>query len=109
VQPKLALSPKLAAARNAVRATLSCPADGTACRGTIRASAKASGKRVALGSASFALASGTTRALTVRLSPRGRAALTRAGKLRATVVVKGKASASARASTTTKTVVLRAR
>jgi hypothetical protein len=103
------LSPKVKVGVEAVLVTLYAPKGATA-SGTIQLKARvASGKkakRIGVGSASFRLAIGQARTLTVKLDKAGRAALLRAHRLAISVLI-GARNAAGKAKTTTRSITLR--
>jgi hypothetical protein len=65
---------------------ISCGAGPSACRGSLKLSAKLKGKKSAtIGAATFALAPGSSTTLKVTLSPKAKQALRSAGKLKARI------------------------
>jgi hypothetical protein len=64
---------------------ISCAAGPSACRGSLKLSAKLKGKSTAIGAATFGLAPGSSTTLKVTLSAKAKQALKRAGKLKARV------------------------
>jgi probable HAF family extracellular repeat protein len=105
-----ALSPKLKAARNAVRVTLKAPAGATA-SGVIQLKAKlAGGKKAKLknvGSKAFKLTAGQTKTFTVALSKGGKSRLASIGKLKVSVVIAAK-NAAGKPKATTRAITLTA-
>jgi len=97
------VSPRASFAAGAVKVRVSCPKTKTSCAGTVRvltaaafpASAGRGGRgrsrakagRLLLGQASFTLAGGQSRTLSIRLSARGAALLRAGGRLKALVLV----------------------
>jgi hypothetical protein len=103
------LSPKVKVGREAVLVTLHAPKGATA-SGTIQLKARvATGKKAkpkAVGSASFRLAAGQAKTLTVALNKLGRAALIRTHRLTISVVI-GARNAAGQTKTTTRSITLR--
>jgi hypothetical protein len=80
---KLSLAGKPKISATGVRLTLSC--SGAPCRGAAKLAVKRNGKRVALGSARFTIATGAHKTITIKLTSAARRLLGRAHTLRATL------------------------
>jgi hypothetical protein len=83
--PKLAFAGKVSVVAKGVRFTVTCT--GARCIGRAKLTVQRKGKRVVIGSATFAIPAGGRKTVTVRINATGRRLLGRARHLRTTLTV----------------------